>query len=290
MKSIAKKISFITALSLIITFSANAQDGGALFKLKCAACHTVGTNKLVGPGLAGINEKRSQEWLIKWIKDAPAFIATGDADAIAVFEEFNKMPMIPFPDMTDADVIAILAYIDGESPSGGATAATEEPAEPVAPIEYATEDFEAGKLLFTGEKRFVNGGPSCITCHNVSHDDVMVGGLLAKDLTKVYERLGDAGVSGIVSAPPFPAMANSYGNNPLTKDEVMQLTAFFKVANEVSETQKKRSGYKLVAGGGIFGLIIILGLISILWGVRKKESTKKDIFSRQLKGNDSVES
>lgn len=289
MKSIAKKISFITALSFIVTFSANAQDGATLFKLKCAACHTVGTNKLVGPGLAGINEKRSQEWLITWIKDAPAMIAAGDADAIAVFEEFNKLPMIPFPGMTDADVIAILAYIDGES-SGGDAVATEEPAEPVAPIEYAAEDFEAGKLLFTGEKRFVNRGPSCITCHNVSHDDVMIGGLLAKDLTNAYGRLGDATIAAYLNVPPFPAMANAYSSNELTEDEKRQLMAFFKVVDEVSETQKKRSGYKLMAGGGFFGLIIILGLISILWGVRKKESTKKDIFARQLKGNDSVES
>ena len=85
-------------------------------------------------------------------------------------------------------------------------------------------------------------------------------------------------------------MANSYSNNPLTETEVKQLTGFFKYADKVSATQNKRSGFKLIAGGGIIGLIIILGLVSLLWSNRKKESTKKDIFSRQLKGNDSVES
>ena len=65
---------------------------------------------------------------------------------------------------------------------------------------------------------------------------------------------------------------------------------FFKYADKVSATQRKRSGFKLFAGGGIIGLIVILGLVSLLWSNRKKESTKKDIFSRQMKGKGSVES
>jgi cytochrome c551/c552 len=290
MKSIAKRISFVAALSLI-AISLNAQDGAALFKAKCTACHTVGTTRLVGPGLAGINEKRTQEWLISWIKDSKAMIESGDADAVAIFEEFNKSPMIPFADLSNEEIIAMLDFIKGENSGGDAVASTEEEsAEPVVAIEYTKEDFEIGKLLFMGKKRFENGGPSCIVCHNVTNDDVMVGGLLAKDLTNVFERLGDAGVSGIVSAPPFPAMANSYSNNPLTEIEVKQLTGFFKYVDEVSEAQEERSGFKLLAGGGILGLLIILALVSILWSNRKKESTKKDIFSRQLKGSDSVES
>jgi mono/diheme cytochrome c family protein len=288
MKSIATRVTLIIALSFITTINVNAQDGAALFKTKCAACHTLGTNKLVGPGLAGINEKRSQEWLIKWIKDAPAFIATGDADAIAVFEEYNKTPMLPFPDMSDADIIAVLDFIKGDGDAVATTAEVE--AVPVEEIEYSQADIENGKLLFTGEKRFINGGPSCVTCHNVTNDDLIPGGLLAKDLTKAYERLGDLGIGNMVSAPPYPAMVNSFGNNPLTEEEVMQITGFLKYADKVSSSQTKNDGFLFFAGGGIAGLCFILILISILWSNRKKESTKKDIFFRQLKGNDSIES
>ncbi|PCJ27916.1 MAG: hypothetical protein COA97_03005 [Flavobacteriales bacterium] len=291
MKSIAKKISLITALSLITTISVSAQDGEALFRSKCAACHSVGTSKLVGPGLAGISDKRTQEWLITWIKDSQKMIASGDLDAIAIFEEFNKSPMIPFSDLSDEEIISMLDYIKAENSGSDVTTSTEvETEEPVAVIEYTTEDIENGKMLFSGKKRFKNGGPTCIVCHNVTNNDIMVGGLLAKDLTNVYERLGEAGISAIVSISPFPAMANSYSGKPLTKNEVRELTAFFKYANKVSESQAKKSGFKLIAGGGILGLLIILGLVSILWKNRKKESTKKDIFSRQLKGNDSIES
>ena len=239
--------------------------------------------------MAGINEKRSQEWLLNWIKDSQAFIKTGDKDANAVFEENAKVIMIPFPDLSDADIIAILDYLKGD---GNAVAATtsDTPAESVAPIEYSIADVEMGKQLFSGKKRLSNDGPICVTCHNVTNNDIIPGGLLAKDLTNVYSRLGDAGIVGILNAPPFPAMANSYKNNQITEDEVRQLTAFFKYADQVSPSQTPNNGYMMVAGGGIVGLLLILGIISILWNNRKKESTKKDIFSRQLKGRDSVES
>lgn len=288
MKSIATKITLIMSLSIFTVFSVDAQDGKALFTAKCAACHTIGTNRLVGPGLAGINEKRSREWLLSWVKDSQAFIKTGDKDANAIFEEYSKIAMIPFTDMSDAEIIAILDYVKGDAGAISSTAAI--PAEPIVPIEYSAEDVELGKQLFTGNKHFVNGGPLCITCHNVTNNDLIPGGLLAKDLTNVYVRLGDAGISGILNAPPFPAMTLAYGNNQLTVDEVRQLTAFFKYADQVSKTQTVNSGFTLLAGGGVVGLILILIIISILWSNRKKESTKKNIFSRQLKGNDSKES
>ncbi len=288
MKSIANRITLIVSLGIFTVFSVDAQDGKALFTAKCAACHTVTTTRLVGPGLAGINEKRTQKWLLSWIKDSQAFIKTGDKDANAIFEEYSKIAMIPFTDMSDAEIIAILDYVKGDAGAISSTAVI--PAEPIVPIEYSAEDVELGKQLFTGNKHFANGGPLCITCHNVTNNDLIPGGLLAKDLTNVYVRLGDAGISGILNAPPFPAMTLAYGNNQLTVDEVRQLTAFFKYADQVSKTQTVNSGFTLLAGGGVVGLILILIIISILWSNRKKESTKKNIFSRQLKGNDSIES
>lgn len=294
MKSIAKRISLIAAISLVTVSVVKGQDGAELYKAKCAACHSVGANRLVGPGLAGINEKRSQEWLVSWIKDSQAFIASGDADAIAIFEEYNKSPMIPFTDMSDEEIIAVLDYVKSESPSDVASeeTAVEDAGEEMAvvAVEVTADDIKNGELLFTGAKRFKNGGPSCITCHNVTNDNIMAGGLLAKDLTNVHERLGNAGVVGIVSAPPFPAMVTSYGNNPIEEDEVMQLAAFFSYADKVSENQNVNDGYIMFAGGGIAGLIIILIIISILWAGRKKGSTKDDYFVRHVKGNDSVES
>jgi len=88
-----------------------AQNGEELFKAKCSACHSTSARKVVGPGLEGISETREKEWLYSWIKGSQALVASGDTAAIRVFESNNKIAM-PDNDFTNAEIDAILAYID----------------------------------------------------------------------------------------------------------------------------------------------------------------------------------
>jgi len=97
-------------------------QGQKVFKANCSACHSIGANKVVGPGLQGINDKRSEEWLLKWIKNSPELIASGDADANAIFNEYNKMPMPPQA-VSDEEIRAVLAYI--KTPPGQKEVAAE---------------------------------------------------------------------------------------------------------------------------------------------------------------------
>jgi mono/diheme cytochrome c family protein len=87
--------------------------GEALFKANCTSCHAL-NKRVLGPALAGVTEKQSSEWLHKWIKNSPAFIATGDKDAVAIYNEYNKAAMTPFPQFSDGDIDNILAYIKTE--------------------------------------------------------------------------------------------------------------------------------------------------------------------------------
>jgi mono/diheme cytochrome c family protein len=98
-------------LFLSFAFVANAADGKALFKQNCGVCHTTTQQKMVGPGLEGITTKRSEEWLIKWIKDSQALIKSGDADAIKAFEDGGKVAMTSFTHLSDDEVKSILSYI-----------------------------------------------------------------------------------------------------------------------------------------------------------------------------------
>ncbi len=274
----------ITLITVIFCYTgiAMGQDGATLFKQKCAACHKLGA-KLVGPDLIGINERRSQEWLTSFIQSSTAMIEAGDPDAIAIFEEFFKMPMAD-QDLTDAEVGAVLQYIKdmGDQPESEPEATSSEGAPESA--EYAEGDIEVGRDLFSGAKRFQNGGPSCLSCHNVSNDEIMGGGVLAKDLTNVYTRMGDAGIAGIVGAPPFPAMEVAYKDNVIDSDEIAKLTAFLKHADSVSEEQEEKDAsaiYFLV--GGILGLFILLVIFGIIWNKRLGNPVKHEIFKRQLK-------
>lgn len=261
-----------------------AQDGADLFKQNCSACHKLG-ERLVGPDLTGISNKRSEEWLLKFIKSSQSLIKSGDADAVAIYEEYNKI-MMTDQNLSDDQIRSILSYISTESQNSQSTASTDNttsPETPATPIEYSEEDIAAGQLLFSGKKSLINRGPSCISCHNINNDALINGGKLAKDLTNVYSRMGDAGLTGILGAPPFPAMATSYGNNSLDSTEIVQLVAFLKNADAVSQQQNISSGASIFILGGGGGLIVLLLLISFHWNRRLKNSVKHDIYKRQIK-------
>jgi len=284
------KLKLIGAtVSIVLSgMTMNAQDGEALFKQTCSACHTIGKGKLVGPDLKGVNTKRSEAWIISFVKNAQTF-GEKDADAKAMIAEYGY-PM-PSQTISDADIKAIISHIEANSPTEAAETTTEAvPVEEVKqdpaldPANASQEDILAGIMLFSGEHRLENGGPSCITCHNVQHGDLIAGGLLAKDLTKVYERLGAAGINGMLSAPPFPAMAASYKDSPLTEKEIFQLSAFFNDAavNTVYQPQRTYNDNLLLYGGGV-AFIIIASIILLMFIERKRKCVKEDIYKRQIK-------
>lgn len=85
-------------------------DGETLFKQNCTACHTIGGGRLVGPDLMGVTDKREAKWLKSWILNSQDLIASGDADAIAIFEEYNKVVMQSF-DFSNQELDSLLVYI-----------------------------------------------------------------------------------------------------------------------------------------------------------------------------------
>ena len=264
-------------------FGASAQDGEAVFKANCSVCHKMGM-RLSGPDLTGVTDRRSEDWIASFVRNSSGMIADGDVDAVAIFEEFSKIPMISF-DLADGDMTALIDYLKtfgGSAGESGGDAAEESAPVEVVPFEATPEEVAHGMALFQGGTSFEGGGPSCIVCHNVTNDDVIPGGLLAKDLTKVYSRMGDAGIAGILGAPPFPAMTNAYnGSAALTEKEIHALTAFFIEADAATD-QKAKSGNMLLLGGGLVGLIIILILVALIWSDRLKSFVKQDIIDRQL--------
>ena len=118
------KIFFKKTINLIVFFCfsaiqiSSAQDvelGENLFSNNCASCHYFGPRdkKLVGPGLGEHTlDKYSKEWLYSWIRNSAEFIASGDEQAIAVYEEYNKAAMSAFTYLTDDDLDNILAYLE----------------------------------------------------------------------------------------------------------------------------------------------------------------------------------
>lgn len=121
--------SFILLVYLSLSLSTQAQDGKALFNQKCASCHAIDKN-LVGPALKGVEERWDDKaMLYDWVRNSAAVIKKGYPRAVAVYNEYNKIQMTAFPELKDADIDAILAYVN----TGGAKAAAAAPADGVAP-------------------------------------------------------------------------------------------------------------------------------------------------------------
>jgi mono/diheme cytochrome c family protein len=91
----------------------DVEAGEALFKANCAACHKL-YKKATGPALFQVSQKYDREWLYKWIINSQGLISSGDAQAIAIFEEYNKSVMTAFPALSTTDIDNILAYTDTE--------------------------------------------------------------------------------------------------------------------------------------------------------------------------------
>ena len=87
------------------------KEGRKLFRSLCASCHKL-DKKLVGPALGGVEERRENDWLKSWIKNNAALRASGDRDAIAVFNEYNGSVMSSFPQLSDVQIDDILYYTD----------------------------------------------------------------------------------------------------------------------------------------------------------------------------------
>lgn len=109
-------------------FAQDAAEGETLFKNNCAACHASTDEILVGPGLKGISERRPIEWIVKWVHNPQAVIASGDKYANDLYNKFNKAAMTPYPNFSEAQIKGIVAYIDASNAAPAAPAAGAAPA------------------------------------------------------------------------------------------------------------------------------------------------------------------
>jgi hypothetical protein len=132
-KSIIRQTLFASLffVSLFFGKSLMAQDGKALFQTNCASCHAL-NKKLTGPALAGFEERGpwgDRKKVYDWVRN-PAGFAKTDAYAAGLIKEYGVL-MTGFNALTDAEIDAIVTYINTPPPTpaptpGGAVAAEPE--------------------------------------------------------------------------------------------------------------------------------------------------------------------
>lgn len=268
-----------------------AKTGQDIYQSTCAVCHSIGGGRLVGPDLAGVNDRRPEDWLLKYIKSPQTLVNSGDKTAIALFEEYKLV--MPDNALSDGQIKSVLAHIKetGDSPAAGREAAA--PPAQASAAAPTPDEIRLGQDLYEGRVRFANGGPACSACHHVSNDAVIGGGILARDLTTAFSRIGKRGVIAIVGNSPFRVMELAYAQSPFTDDEIHAVVAFLEFADKRHRFEKpSEHGWSTYIGGsitagmviaGAAGVVVLLGFYALVGRRRKKRSVNQDIYDRQVK-------
>lgn len=255
-----------------------------LFQQSCAACHSIGKGALAGPDLKGITDTRDREQLANFIVNPAG----------------SKMPVLPGIDKSKA--LELLDYIEKTShPEKATEAQVEAPKAILTPSRVSPETIENGRKLFLGIKPFAKGGAACISCHSAGSATQFGGGSLGMDLSGVYQRFGGRpSLEAWLASIPSPTMQPIYKNQPLQKEEVDAMVAFFEeLSTQSSPTTKsvvkppapgdelfsKKSSFFIL---GLLGMFSILGIFSMVYnnrlqGVRKpliKEALEKNAVNK----------
>lgn len=304
-----RRILTISSLVLLAHLSclpnSLAQESGQQnYQALCAPCHTIGAGRLIGPDLAGVHERRSQQWLFEFVQSSQSMIARGDPDAVALFEEYSNLPMPDAP-LSEAQITEVLAYMSSAAaavaaggppvvlaPQTAGVETTSQPAE--TPVTVPPADRQAptappseaeillGQDLFQGLIRLENRGPACNSCHEAVNDAVMGGGSLSVDLTTAFSRLGGPGLQAMLGTSPYPVMQAAYQGRALTENEVSSLVSFLQNTDAQSAFQTPRNyGLRLFLSG-LVGALLLFGFFSFVWRGRKRGSVNQAVFDRQV--------
>ncbi len=142
--------------------------------------------------------------------------------------------------------------------------------EAAAPAEAGNAN--VGRALFTGAKRFTNGGPPCISCHSAGVGE-LGGGILGPNLTKVY---ADESKNPLINAvwinnPSTPVMGPVFSNRNVTDEEVGNLRAFFAEQAKGEVAASSTGTFTIIGLGGFVGILIAF---NIIWSGRYRNRNK----------------
>ena len=255
-----KNLLFTSVLLLFcLNLTLQAQSTGEeIFKSVCFACHTIKMGRKVGPDLSGVYLIRKNEWLTEFIRSSQKFIKSGDTSAIAIYNEYNKIPM-PDNQLSNEQILSVIEYIKtsdqqalaaaGQPKANDSLTSADKQSEVTNDslnILYTPQTVSEGDSLFYGYTSFANGASPCNSCHSIKDQSIMGGGKLALDLTGAYVKLGPVGIKAILTNPPFPAMKTAMLNHILTDNEIQPIISLLKSVGE------RKYSYEIPGSAGLF--------------------------------------
>lgn len=89
-------------------------NGQFLFQNGCSACHTIGGGDKIGPDLLGVTERRTRDWLARFILVPDQMLAAGDPIATELLKKFKDIRM-PNLNLARDEVADVLGFLEQRS-------------------------------------------------------------------------------------------------------------------------------------------------------------------------------
>ncbi len=147
-----KNKKFLTIALMLLTttlsgYASPGEEGKTIFMSRCAGCHNV--NKIVtGPALAGIDNRRPIEWIIKFVHSSQSVVKSGDPYAVSLFEKFNKIQMPDHADLTEDNIKSIVAYVKSASGNPSPNASPNIPSGVIVNLPISEKNYMAIIIYF----------------------------------------------------------------------------------------------------------------------------------------------
>lgn len=97
-----------TSLELTAVDPARVENGRKIFDVKCAPCHKLSDEKLVGPGWAGVTKRNKPVWIMNFITNPDAMI---DVDPKLQAQLELCLVRMPNQSLSDADARNLLEFM-----------------------------------------------------------------------------------------------------------------------------------------------------------------------------------
>jgi glucose/arabinose dehydrogenase/cytochrome c551/c552 len=97
--------------NVIAADSATITGGELSFNKNCSGCHNF-KHDGIGPQLSSITKKFPKDWLLRFIKNSSGVIASGDTQAVQLFNHYNKAVMPSFDGLSANELNSLLAFLN----------------------------------------------------------------------------------------------------------------------------------------------------------------------------------
>lgn len=93
---------------------AKQSEAEKIYSSRCSACHSLGDDDGIGPGLQGITQRRDRKWLTRWLKEPDLMLGKKDPIAVDLYKRYKKVIM-PNLRLDDSDVEALIDFMSANN-------------------------------------------------------------------------------------------------------------------------------------------------------------------------------